>query len=235
MSHDIKKQLSVDIRKRLTSNKSESFLLDVSFVAEEGITILFGPSGSGKTTTLRMIAGIINPDEGVVRIGDRVFFDAGDRICMSIQERRVGYVFQDYALFPHLTAEENVSYGIKDQSGVMRRDRAREMLLLFKVEHVRHRYPANMSGGEQQRIALARALASDPSVVLLDEPLSAVDVETRSGLLDEIGAAQARVGIPFLYVTHNTAEALRLGTEVVVLDRGRVKVTGKPSAIFNSI
>jgi ABC-type Fe3+/spermidine/putrescine transport system ATPase subunit len=146
----------------------------------------------------------------------------------------VGYVFQDYALFPHLTGEENVSYGIKEKVAGARHERALAMLALFKVEHIRHRYPRNMSGGEQQRIALARALASDPAVVLLDEPLSAVDVETRSGLLDEIAAAQTRVGIPFIYVTHNTEEAIRLGATVVVMNSGRVTQTGRPRSIFNS-
>ena len=201
-------------------------------MAESGITILFGPSGSGKTTTLRAITGIIKPDDGHIEVGDRTFFDSQTGVNISIQDRRVGYVFQDYALFPHLTAEQNVSYGIKERTEAKRRERAREVLALFKVEHVRQRYPQNMSGGEQQRIALARALASDPSVVLLDEPLSAVDVETRSGLLDEVAAAQARFRIPFLYVTHNTIEALRLGSQVVVLDKGRVKATGLPTEIF---
>jgi molybdate transport system ATP-binding protein len=205
----------------------------VTFVAEAGITILFGPSGSGKTTTLRAITGIIKPDQGNIKVGERTFFDSKGGVNISIQSRRVGYVFQDYALFPHLTGEQNVGYGIKDGTASSRSERARSMLVLFKVDHVRNRYPQNMSGGEQQRVALARALASDPTVVLLDEPLSAVDVETRAGLLDEIAGAQARVGIPFLYVTHNTTEALRLGSRVVVLDHGTVKKTGLPTEIFN--
>ena len=205
----------------------------MKFATEDGITILFGPSGSGKSTTLRAIAGIIKPDEGKINVGDKTYFDSYAGIDVSIQDRRVGYVFQDYALFPHLTAEQNVGFGVKDSSPALRRERARTMLALFKVDHVRNRYPENMSGGEQQRIALARALASDPLVVLLDEPLSAVDVETRSGLLDEVAAAQARVGIPFIYVTHNTAEATRLGSQVVVLEQGNVKTMGKPAQIFN--
>ena len=195
---------------------------------------MFGASGSGKTTTLRSIAGIITPDKGTINIGDRKFFDSKAGINLSIQRRRVGYVFQDYALFPHLTAEQNVIFGIKEKLKEFRRERALAMLSLFKIEHVAQRYPENMSGGEQQRIALARALASDPAVVLLDEPLSAVDVETRSGLLDEIASVQTRVGTPFIYVTHNTTEAIRLGAQVVVLEQGRVKDTGHPSEIFDS-
>ncbi len=225
--------MQIDIRKVLDSDKSGTFTLDVSFVAEDGITILFGPSGSGKTTTLRAIAGITKPDQGHIQVGAQTFFDSRTRVNIPIQERRIGYVFQDYALFPHLTAEQNVSFGIKAEPESERRERAQEMMALFKVEHVRHRYPQNMSGGEQQRIALARAMATEPSVVLLDEPLSAVDFETRSGLLDEVAAAQSRFGIPFLYVTHNTNEALRLGSHVIVLDKGIVTTTGLPADIFN--
>jgi molybdate transport system ATP-binding protein len=208
--------------------------LDVTFIAGAGITILFGRSGSGKTTTLRAIAGIVEPDEGRIAVGDRTFFDSNARINAAIQHRRVGYVFQEYALFPHLTGEQNVMYGIKGEHAPSLHERARAMMALFRVEHVAHRYPEHMSGGEQQRIALARALASNPSVVLLDEPLSAVDVETRAGLLDEIAAAQARVAIPFIYVTHNVAEAIRLGTEVVKLDAGKVTSTGAPADVFES-
>lgn len=223
------------VKKHLESDKSGSFTLDVAFNANEGITILFGQSGSGKTTTLRAIAGIVRPDAGTISIGEDVYFDAASGENLSIQKRRVGYVFQDYALFPHMTAEQNIAYGIKDNGvrGLSRHERAGEMLNLFKIEHVARRYPRNMSGGEQQRTALARALASDPAVVLLDEPLSAVDAETRARLLDEVVAAQERVRIPFIYVTHNTSEAIRLGSQVVVLHEGRVKRIGHPSAVFN--
>lgn len=208
----------------------------MAFSASNGITILFGQSGSGKTTTLRAIAGIVTPDSGKICIGDEIYFDSPTGKDLSIQRRRVGYVFQDYALFPHLTAAQNVAYGIKDngERGASRQERARAMLALFKIEHVALRYPQNMSGGEQQRTALARALASNPAVVLLDEPLSAVDAETRSRLLDEVVLAQERVGIPFIYVTHNTAEAMRLGTQVVVLHEGSVRQIGRPSEIFNT-
>lgn len=228
--------LHVAIRKRLESGKSGSFTLDVIFKAAEGITILFGQSGAGKTTTLRAIAGIVTPDEGRISIGDDIYFDSVASRDLSIQQRRVGYVFQDYALFPHMTAEQNVAYGIKSNGvqSVSRQDRAKAMMSLFKIEHVGQRYPQNMSGGEQQRTALARALASDPAVVLLDEPLSAVDAETRARLLDEVVAAQERVRIPFIYVTHNTSEAIRLGAQVVVLHEGRVKQVGHPAEVFNT-
>jgi len=229
--------LQVAIKKRLESDKSGSFMLDVAFDAAEGITILFGQSGSGKTTTLRAIAGIITPDSGRISVADEVYFDSTNSANLSIQKRRVGYVFQDYALFPHMTAEQNVAYGIKENGarGASRLEQAREMLAAFKIDHVRHRYPQNMSGGEQQRTALARALASNPAIVLLDEPLSAVDAETRALLLDEVVQAQERVKVPFIYVTHNTTEAIRLGAQVVVLHRGNVKRAGPPSDVFNSL
>jgi len=207
----------------------------VAFDAAGGITILFGQSGSGKTTTLRTIAGIITPDSGRISIGEEVYFDAARGTNLSIQKRRVGYVFQDYALFPHMTAAQNIAYGIKDKDvpGPPRRERAQAMLRLFKIEHVANRYPQNMSGGEQQRTALARALASDPAVVLLDEPLSAVDGETRARLIDEVVAVQDRVKIPFIYVTHNVDEAIRLGTQIVVLSEGGVKQMGRPADVFH--
>src|SRR5215475_8914432 len=203
--------LEVTFKKRLESDQSGSFALDVSFTADAGITILFGQSGAGKTTTLRAIAGIVLPDCGRIRVGDRVYFDSDTGTNLTIQKRRIGYVFQDYALFPHMTAEQNVAYGIKENGSgnLARLEQARAMLTLFKIDHVRGRYPQNMSGGEQQRTALARALASDPAIVLLDEPLSAVDVETRALLVDEIMMAQERARVPFIYVTHNTKEATR--------------------------
>lgn len=228
--------LQIEIKKRLESDKSGSFNLDVAFSAGDGITILFGQSGSGKTTTLRAIAGIMTPDTGRISIGEEIYFDSAKGLNLAIQKRRVGYLFQEYALFPHMTAQQNVAYGMKDNGarGASRLDRAKAMLALFRIEHIRQRYPQNMSGGEQQRTALARALASDPAVVLLDEPLSAVDAETRSLLLDEVILAQERVGIPFIYVTHNTDEAKRLGKQVVVLHEGLVKRTGPPSEVFNT-
>ena len=229
--------LHVKVQKRLESDKSGSFSLDVAFTAGDGITILFGQSGSGKTTTLRAIAGIVTPDSGRIEVADEIYFDSATGANLSIQKRRVGYVFQDYALFPHMTAEQNVAYGIKENGDreSPKLDRAREMLAIFKIEHVRQRYPQNMSGGEQQRTALARALASGPALVLLDEPLSAVDAETRARLIDEVLMAQERVRIPFIYVTHNTAEAIRLGTQVVVLHEGRVKQIGQPSDVFRKL
>ena len=214
--------LSVDIKKRFGDKRRPAFLLDARFSVPNGITVLVGASGSGKTTTLRLIAGVLTPEGGRISAGAQTYFDSSRKINLSIQRRRVGFVFQDYALFPHLTAEQNIAYGVKANDRKGKFDKAREMLSLFHIEHARRRFPVEMSGGEQQRVALARALASDPLVVLLDEPLSAVDVETRKKLLDEIEDTQRKADIPFIYVTHNEAEAARLGRRRITLQSGRI-------------
>ena len=198
------------------------FRVDVSFSAESGFTVLTGASGAGKTSVLRMIAGILNPDEGSIKMDSQIYFDSANKINLPIQARRIGFVFQDYALFPHLTAQQNIAYGVKADNQNLKLEKAHEMLGLFHIEHIGKRIPREMSGGEQQRVALARALASDPSIVLLDEPLSAVDYETRSKLLDEIENAQSQINIPFIYVTHNEAEAKRLGKYRIIIQNGQI-------------
>jgi molybdate transport system ATP-binding protein len=214
--------LTVDVKKRLRADRKDDFVLNVSFTVGNGFTVIAGPSGAGKTTTLRLIAGILAADEGTIKLGDTVFFDSRTRTDLAIQARRVGFVFQEYALFPHLTAEENIAYGIKSAAKRERSERALELLELFRIEHLSNRMPREMSGGEQQRVALARALASDPAIVLLDEPLSAVDAKTRAELLDEIENMQQKFAVPFIYVTHNDAEAERLGKHRILLNGGSV-------------
>ncbi len=212
--------LSINLKKQFSNKNAPDFLLDIAFSADAGITALMGASGAGKTTILRLIAGILTPDEGSIILDSQFFFDSAKNVNLSIQERKVGFVFQDYALFPHLTARQNIAYGIKDKN--LKNEKAREMLALFHIEQIAERTPDKMSGGEQQRVALARALASNPKIVLLDEPLSAVDVETRIKLLDEIEEAQKRTNIPFIYVTHNEKEAERLERNRVILQNGRI-------------
>ncbi|NQU10527.1 ABC transporter ATP-binding protein [bacterium] len=220
--------LAATIKKQFASPGSPGTTLDVSLTAGAGVTVLFGPSGAGKTTILRAIAGIVAPDAGRITLGDRVFFDSGRRINRPIQQRHVGYVFQESALFPHLTAEQNVAYGAPDRAC------ARGLMAALHIEQAAARYPRELSGGEQQRVGLARALAAAPEIVLLDEPVSAVDVATRTKLLDEITALQRNAGVPFLYVTHNHAEAVRVGDQLYVLDRGRILQAGKPLEVFNA-
>jgi len=214
--------LTIDVRKQFFERRETSFDLEISVEVGPGFTVLTGPSGAGKTSLLRLISGIIKPDRGRIEMDSQVFFDAEQAIDLPIRERHIGFVFQDYALFPHMNATQNVSYGIKTGSHSERQDKANEMLGLFHVEHIAARMPREMSGGEQQRVALARALASEPRIALLDEPLSAVDIETRGKLLDEIENAQERTKVPFIYVTHNEAEAARLGRQRITMRNGRV-------------
>ncbi|MBS1787881.1 MAG: ATP-binding cassette domain-containing protein [Acidobacteria bacterium] len=199
-----------------------SFLLDVEFVVPDGVTILFGPSGAGKTTCLRAIAGIVTPDEGCIRLGERVFFDSVAGVNLPMQQRRVGYVFQDYLLFPHLTAEQNVAYGLRASKHTDKHARIRALLTQLGIEYAAQQYPHELSGGEAQRVAIARALASEPEVFLMDEPLSAVDAQTRERILAEIGSLQKQTGIPFLYVTHNTHEARAIGTHLITMANGQI-------------
>jgi molybdate transport system ATP-binding protein len=214
--------LTFKIKKSFIKKGNEEFSLGAEFSANKGITVLEGASGAGKTTILRLIAGILTPDEGIIKLDSETFFDSEDKINLPIQARRVGFVFQDYALFPHLTAAQNVAYGAKIEGKKAKLEKAHELLSLFHIEHLKNRIPVEMSGGEQQRTALARALASEPRIVLLDEPLSAVDVQTRAKLLDEIELAQKSTKIPFIYVTHNDAEATRLGSRRITLRHGKI-------------
>jgi molybdate transport system ATP-binding protein len=226
--------LDARIKKRFGSGNGHSLTIEVQVKAAGGITVLFGASGAGKTSILRAIAGIVKPDEGRITLGGDVYFDSAAAVSLPMQKRKVGFVFQNHALFPHLTAEQNVLYGIRTESRQVARQRAQEMLALLGIEKTADRYPDHLSGGEQQRVALARALATDPAIMLLDEPLSSVDVATRSRLLEEIASVQRRSGIPFLYVTHNHSEALRLGDTMIVIDEGKVAQEGTPMEIFNA-
>ncbi|MER3447062.1 MAG: molybdenum ABC transporter ATP-binding protein [Candidatus Dadabacteria bacterium] len=226
--------LSVKTKKGIKSNGRIAIVLDIEFNAHKEITVLFGPSGSGKTTILYMIAGIVTPDEGKISLGKQIYFDSTNRINLPLQNRRVGFVFQDYSLFPHLTVEQNISYGVNVNTDRAKCRKAREILSLFRIEHLAGQYPRELSGGEQQRVALARALASDPAILLLDEPLSAVDIATRSYLLEEIISIQRRSGVPLIYVTHNSAEAVRIGDYILILSNGRIAQEGKPLEVFNT-
>jgi molybdate transport system ATP-binding protein len=226
--------LNAKIKKEFRTKARVTFALDANFVVHQGITVLFGPSGSGKTTILRSIAGIAVPDEGRIELGERVYFDSETGTNVPIQRRKIGFVFQDYLLFPHLTAAQNVAYGIGSASPKGRRDRAIELLDLLGIAYTSDRRPLQLSGGEQQRVALARALGSDPAILLLDEPLSALDAATRLRLLGEIVELQRKSRIPFLYVTHSPADAVRLGDFALILNAGRIVQEGKPAEVFNA-
>jgi molybdate transport system ATP-binding protein len=203
--------------------RTKSFVLDVAFEVKPGVTVLFGPSGSGKSRTLGCVAGIVRPDEGRIALGDDVWFDDARRVELAIHERRVAYVFQSLALFPHMTAEDNVMYGIsRSIPKADRRAIAVEMLGKMRVGHLAPRRPRTFSGGEAQRVALARAFAMKPRALLLDEPFSALDAGVKLELLAEVGEWLAREKIPAILVTHHAEEASALGDQVVMLEKGRV-------------
>jgi molybdate transport system ATP-binding protein len=207
---------------------SPAFKLDVDFTAPPGVTVLFGPSGSGKSTTLAAIAGLARPAAGRIALGDAAWFDATEGIDVAVHRRRVAYVFQSLALFPHLTAAQNVAYGMpRELDRQARRNEAASLLERLHVAHLAERKPPTFSGGEAQRVALARALAIDPHVVLLDEPFSALDRDLRIELIAELRDWLRGLGAPVVFVTHHRQEARALGERLVVLDAGRVVRTGK--------
>jgi molybdate transport system ATP-binding protein len=197
------------------------------------ITVLFGPSGCGKTTTLRCLAGLERPEEGSIIFEDMPWFDAERRTFLTPQQRDIGYLFQDYALFPHLTVAGNISYGLRSVSRSDRQRRVGEMLDLIQLPSLENRYPKQVSGGEQQRIALARVLVRRPRLLLLDEPLSALDQPTREQLRPELRRLLVKFGIPVVLVTHNRIEAMALADHLIVLDHGKVRQQGTVEEIFN--
>lgn len=219
------------VRKRLSSGE-RSFELNVSFSIQPGITILFGASGAGKSTLLECIAGLITPDEGRIAFADRTIFDSEEKISLPSHKRRIGYVFQDLALFPHLNVLENIQYGILNMRGKERERSAQAIAESFRITKLLRHKPSQISGGERQRLALARALAVDPCILLLDEPLTALDVPTKSAIMDDLRAWNALRKIPVLYVTHNRDEVFALGEQVVVLDEGRKIAQGTPHAVM---
>jgi molybdate transport system ATP-binding protein len=198
------------------------------------LTVLFGPSGSGKSTTLRCLAGLEKPDSGTIRFGDEIWFDAERNIFLPPQQRRIGYLFQDYALFPHLTVAQNIAYGLGKLSAAARRQRIEEMTVLLGLAGLEHRYPRQLSGGQQQRVALARALVCRPRLLLLDEPLSALDVPTREQLRRQLRRWLAELQISALLVTHDRIEALALGDHLALFDAGRVCQSGPVQQVFSA-
>ena len=198
---------------------------EVSLEIEEGeFVVLLGPSGCGKTTTLRMIAGLVEPTRGVIRI------DGSDVTALPARKRNVGMVFQDYALFPHMTVGENIAFGLRER----RFDRAalelrvEELLALIRLPGFERRFPDQLSGGQQKRVALARALAYSPSVLLMDEPLGALDLKLREAMQVELRRVQRRLQITTIFVTHDQEEAMSLADRIVVMRDGRVEQIGAP-------
>ena len=212
----------------------DGFTLEVHFSAPAGFTIVFGASGAGKTTLLDCVVGLATPETGSIRIGTRVLFDALAGINVDVPTRKVGYVFQDLALFPHMTVEENIAYGLHQFDRQEREQRVGSILDAFRIRDLRVRLPREVSGGERQRVALARSLVTDPCILLLDEPLAALDSPTKGLILDDLRRWNDEHRIPILYVTHSREEVFALGERVLVLDRGRVLAQGTPHDVMNA-
>jgi molybdate transport system ATP-binding protein len=230
--------LSARIRKTFPSTERQ-FSLDVDFNAAPGFTILFGASGAGKTTLLDCVAGLATPDAGRIAVGERVLFDANQheanaRVDVSVAKRGVGYVLQDLALFPHLTVERNTEYGLAHLPRQSRKQRAAAMLREFRIEHLQQQRPGQISGGERQRVALARALVTDPCVLLLDEPLAALDAATKAKILDDLRRWNQAHRIPILYVTHSREEVIALGERVLVMEQGSIIAQGTPHEVLRA-
>jgi molybdate transport system ATP-binding protein len=196
-----------------------------------GCLALAGPSGAGKTTLLRVVAGLTRPHAGRVSVDGEVWTDVAADVFVPAELRRCGYLFQDYALFPHLSAWRNVAYALPEVPRRLRRSRAESLLERFGIAHLAQSRPMALSGGERQRVALARTLARSPKVLLLDEPLSALDARTRAAAGRELGKALREAGVPALLVTHDFSEAALLGDEVAVVDRGRLVQRGSARAL----
>ena len=206
--------------------------LDLGFTCQEGnVTAIFGPSGSGKTTVLRCIAGLHRPRHGHVTCGDEVWTDTAAGYHRPAYQRRLGFVFQDYALFPHLTALGNVIAALGHRTRTDREAEAGRLLDMVHLGSSRHHRPARLSGGESQRLALARALAREPHALLLDEPFAAVDRSLRHSLQDELHELRRRVRVPILLVTHDFDDVVRLATHMVLLDGGRMTAAGPIEAL----
>jgi len=219
--------LEVSAERRL-----ENFTLELSLKASQGAVGLLGPSGAGKSMTLRIIAGLTRPDRGRIVLNDRVLFDSDSSIDVPAAQRRISVVFQDYALFPHLTVAENVGFGLRRFSAEERRVRIERQLASMQIADLANRYPREISGGQRQRVAIARCLATSPDALLLDEPFAALDPHLRRQTEEQLRRALADFNGPVVFVTHDMEEAFRFCTDLLVLDRGSVIASGPKHQLF---
>lgn len=218
--------LKVNIRKRLGN-----FNLDVAFETERGVFAILGASGCGKSMTLKCIAGIETPDEGRIELNGRVLYDSAKKINLTPQKRHVGYMFQDYALFPNMTVEQNIKAGMGKHP---EEEKVRSYINRFRLEGLEKHYPAQLSGGQKQRVAMARMIASEPDILLLDEPFSALDSYLKWELEQEMRDMLAEVQKPVLFVSHNRDEVYRLCSMVSCIDHGKMEVIEKTKEFFHN-
>ncbi len=224
--------LTVDVVRRFPGAAPICVALDERLGAGD-VLVLFGPSGAGKTTALRMIAGLERPDRGRISFGDAVWFDDGARVAAAPQQRRIGYVFQQPSLFPHLTVRANVEYGVARPRSPEARARLDAMMARLGIDQLADRSARRLSGGEAQRVALARALATTPQLLLLDEPFASVDAPARARLRADLRALLRASGVPAVLVTHDRQEVLALGDRLAVMAGGRVRQAGAVSDVLS--
>ncbi|TAN46106.1 MAG: ATP-binding cassette domain-containing protein [Nitrospirae bacterium] len=218
--------IALNIRKRVNG-----FSLDMSWATGTGIAVLFGHSGAGKTMTLQMIAGLMQPDWGYIRFGNRTFFDSSRNIDLPPQQRSLGYVFQDLALFPHMTVSQNIFYGGNGMPKDEKTERTAEMIERFRLSGLENKLPPEISGGQKQRTAIARALIRRPDALLLDEPFSALDNPLRIEMRELLKEVRQGFDIPVVLVTHDLFEAYTLADTMIVCGGGRVIQTGTPAEV----
>ncbi len=227
-------ELSVRMRKSFapSGGAAPSFALDVEFTVAPGFTILFGPSGAGKTTLLDGIAGLQTPEAGRIAIAQHVLFDSASGVNVPASRRSVGYLLQSLALFPHMTVQQNVQYGLQGLASAEREARSHEVLESFRIAALAQRRPAELSGGERQRAALARTLVMRPRALLLDEPLTALDATVKSQIIDDLRAWNEGQRIPILYVTHQREEVFALGERVIAIQAGKIVAQGSAHEVL---
>lgn len=220
--------LSVRIKKQLGS-----FLLDISFESGNGVLGLLGPSGSGKSMTLKCIAGLVKPDSGRIVLNDRVLYDSEAGICLPAKDRRTGYLFQSYALFPHMTVRQNVLCGMgRGKTKTEQEEAFKALVKRFRLEGLENRYPEGLSGGQKQRTALARIFAGEPELLLLDEPFSALDSGLKEELMREMKLLLREYGKNAVFVTHNGIEAFRMTEQMLLLSEGKISASGTTAELF---
>src|SRR3989338_9183528 len=217
--------LSFHLKKRF-----RDFSIDIGFSTKENMSVLFGPSGAGKSLLLNLLSGIIKPDQGFVSIDGREVFNSAAGVNVPIRDRKIGYLFQDYALFPHMTVFENIAYGISHEP--KNSSRVEELLDLMRLGGLEHRFPKELSGGQRQRAALARTLAAEPRILFLDEPFSALDYQVREKLRADLLMIHQRYPITTLFVTHDLEEAFVMGENIAIINNGRLEQFGAREEVF---
>ncbi len=233
--------MSIDARlvKRFPAGPdSEAFELNIHLLADAGITVLFGPSGAGKTLTLNCLGGFARPDEGRILVNDQLYFDAAANLHLTPQRRRCGYIFQDHALFPHMTVRDNLRFAAsaapsESNRGLNRRRRINELIDSFELGDLAARKPGQLSGGQKQRAALARILVSEPRLLLLDEPTRGLDARLRHSFYDVLRKTRERLKVPTVLVTHDLEECFELADNVFLIDRGRVVQSGARELVLS--